>query len=79
MAPDERKRAAPGHLARSWPMLITKRHTEALQQCIALRVIERAGHDRHFHATDFIYLIVVNLGKDDLLAQAQRIVAAPIE
>ena len=79
MAPDERKRAVPGHLVRSWPMLITKRHTEALHQCIALRVIERAGDDRHFHATDFIYLIVVNLGKDDLLAQAQRIVAAPIE
>ena len=64
---------------RSWLVLITKWHAETLQQRVALRVIGRGGDNCYLQAANLIYLIVLNFREDDLLAQAEAVVAATIE
>src|SRR5487761_384053 len=54
-------------------------HAEACQQTPRLVVCAGRGHDRHFQPAKLVDLVVVDLRKDDLLAQAERVVAAAIE
>ena len=68
-----------GAISRSWPVLITKWHTKTLQQRVALRIVGRGSDDCDLQTSNFIYLVVIDLWKDDLLAQAQAIVATAVE
>src|SRR5487761_172309 len=54
-------------------------HAEACQQTPRLVVCAGRGHDRHFQPAKLVDLVVVDLRKDDLLAQAERVVAAAVE
>src|SRR5260370_12060236 len=64
-------------LRQSLPLL--EWHAEACQQTARLVVGAGRGHDRHFQPAKLVDLVVVDLREDDLLAQAERIVAAPVE
>ena len=57
-------------IRRSWLVLITKWHTETLQERVALRVVGRGGDNCYLQAANFVYLVVLDFWKDDLLAQA---------
>ena len=50
-----------------------------LQQLASLFVGLRGGGDRDVHTTQLLDLVVLNLGEDDLLLQAQAVVAAAVE
>src|SRR4051812_11237459 len=56
-----------------------ERQAESLQQCARLFVGLGAGRDRHVEASNLLDCVVVDLGKDDLLADAERVVAAAVE
>src|SRR5271154_5091698 len=66
-----------GHLA---PLLFRgERHAQAAQQRLSLFIRLRTGRDRDVEAADLLDAVVVDLGENDLLADAQRVVAAPVE
>ena len=50
-----------------------------LEQRAALVVGLGGGHDRDVHALDLVDLVEVDLGEDDLLLEAERVVAAAVE
>src|SRR4051812_3293887 len=54
-------------------------HPEIAQQSAALFVALRRGHDGDVHALDLLDPVVVDLGKDDLLLDAERVVPAAVE
>src|SRR3981081_1978482 len=54
-------------------------HAEARQQTAGLVVGAGCGHDRHFQPAELVDLVVVDLREDDLLAQAERVVAAAVK
>src|SRR6202171_2262873 len=54
-------------------------HTEARQETAGFVVGAGCGHDRHFQPAKLVDLVVVDLRKDDLLAQAQRVMAAAVK
>src|SRR5712691_8862792 len=54
-------------------------HAEARQQAAGLVVAAGRGHDRHLEAAQLVDLVVVDLGKHDLLAKAERVVASAVE
>src|SRR6267143_480868 len=58
---------------------LTEWHTEPRQQAARLVVGAGCGDDRHFQPAQLVDLVVVDLREDDLLAQAQRVVAASVE
>src|SRR5919198_2467657 len=59
--------------------LAGERHPEGLEQRVGLGVGLRARRDRHVEPADLVDRVVVDLGEDDLLADAERVVAAPVE
>src|ERR1700674_213156 len=61
------------------PLPLLEWHTEAGQQTPRLVVGAGCGHDRHFQPAKLVDLVVVDLREDDLLAQAERVVAAAVE
>src|ERR1700754_4580493 len=54
-------------------------HAELPQQRACLVVVLRRCDDGDFHALQLLHPGVINLGKDELVANSQRVVAAPIE
>src|SRR5438132_12359716 len=54
-------------------------HAEAGQQAARLVVVPCCGRDRYLEPAQLVDLVVVDLGEHDLLAQAQRVVAAAVE
>src|SRR5712691_2019182 len=59
--------------------LLPERHPEVRQQRLRVLVGSRRGDDDHVHAPDLVDLVVHDLGKDQLLSQAQGIIAAAVE
>jgi hypothetical protein len=54
-------------------------HTKALEQCASAVVVLGCRHDGDVHALNLVDLRVIDLGEDELIAQAQRIVATSVE
>src|SRR5215211_5259157 len=69
--------AIPLLLSVSW--LAGEREAEPAQQREALLVGRRRRRDRDVEAADGRDVVVVDLGEDDLLADTDRVVAAPVE
>src|SRR5438093_917306 len=65
--------------ARNLPQLGSERHAEVREQRLALGVVAGARHHRDVQARDVLHRVVVDLGEDDLLADAERVVAAAVE
>ena len=61
------------------PALLLKGHTHQFEQPSSLFVSASRCYDAHFHTANLINLVVVDLGKDQLFAQAKRVVATTIE
>src|SRR5262245_40605584 len=59
--------------------LPAKRKVEGFEQRPRLIVVPRRGADDHIEAPDPLDLVVVDLRKDDVLLDAHRIIAAPVE
>src|SRR5580692_8033303 len=64
---------------KSEALLRPERHAQMLQQRACLVVICRRGHDGDVHALHLIDLLVGNLRKDQLVVQAERVIATAIE
>src|SRR5712691_7059873 len=58
---------------------LPEREVECGQQRARLVVGFRAGADRDVHSPDIGRLVVVDLGKDDVFLDADRVVAAAVE
>src|SRR5512144_2526055 len=59
--------------------LLRERHPESVEEREGLLVRLGGGGDRHVEATDLVDRVVIDLGKDDLLADPHRVVAPPVE
>src|SRR3954471_12163200 len=68
-----------GHAVLVLPSVRRERHPEAAQQLARLVVRLGGGRNRDVEAADLLDVVVVDLGKDDLLADAERVVAAAVE
>src|SRR5438034_4062525 len=68
-----------GHAVLLLPSIRSERHAEAAQQRERLVVRLGGGRDRDVEAADLLDVVVVDLGEDDLLADAERVVAAAVE
>ena len=62
-----------------FPPLVSERSAQSLQQLLGLLVGLSGGDEADVHAADRIDLVEVDLGEDDLLLQAEGVVAAAIE
>src|SRR5579863_3281402 len=60
-------------------LLLPEREVESLEQCSALTVVLRRRRNRDVHAPDLVDLVVLDLGENDLLLDAQAVVAAAVE
>jgi hypothetical protein len=60
-------------------LLAGERQSESAQQRETLLVRLGRGRDRDVQAPHLRDVVVVDLGKDELLADAERVVAAPVE
>src|SRR3970282_1885430 len=73
----------PSRSSTSWPLLVSlglcERKAEAGEERARLVVGLRGGRDRHVEAANLCNVVVVDLGKDDLLAQADRVVPPAVE
>jgi len=56
-----------------------KRHVHQGQQPTRFLIRVGSGHNRNFHPPDLVNLVVVNFRKDQLLAQAQAVIATAVE
>src|SRR5258706_9774855 len=68
----------------SWPFVPPPRlrgegHAEELEQTLRFLVGLRRRHDADLQPAETVHLVVVDLGERDLLAEPERVVAAPIE
>src|SRR5260370_32883986 len=54
-------------------------HTKTLQQSAGSVVSGRRCDDRYVHALQLVALRIVDLSEDELIAQAERVVAAAVE
>src|SRR5215469_13913867 len=61
------------------PLPLPEGHAQLRQQRAALLVCLRRRHDGNLEAADLVDAVVIDLGKDDLLAQAQGVVVATVE
>src|SRR5579863_9887033 len=59
--------------------LLTERKIEGFQKRAPMFVVVRRRGDGYVHATNLIDLVVLNLGEDDLLFDAQAVIAAAVE
>src|SRR5262249_26073903 len=75
--------AQPSRSSISWPLVPSRfggdRQPEPPQKRLGLLVVLGGGGDRDVEAADLLDAVVVDLREDDLFAQAQRVVAAPVE
>src|SRR5713101_2651892 len=62
-------------------MILTgpKREPEGTEERPALLVVDCGGGDGDVHATDLLHLVVVDLGKDQLLGDPETVVAPAVE
>src|SRR5436190_595312 len=68
------------HLVLLPPVAVAaQRQAEGLEERAGGLVGLGARRDRHVEAADLLDVVVVDLRKDDLLAHAERVVAAPVE
>src|SRR5229473_7568557 len=58
---------------------LSERHAETRQQAARLVVVAGRGHDGDLEPAQLVDLVVVDLREHDLLAQAERVVAAAVE
>src|SRR5256885_10331643 len=58
---------------------LPKRHSESRQQASRLVVVPRGCDDRHLEPAQLVDLVVIDVWEHDLLAQAQRVITAPVE
>src|ERR687887_303622 len=65
----------------SWPWrsLLPERHAEVAEEGLRLLVRPRGGHDDDVHAPGLVDLVVDDLREDQLLAEAEGIVATAVE
>src|SRR5262245_9788837 len=56
-----------------------ERQAESLEQRAGMVVGLGGGRDRHVETADLLNVVVVDLREDDLLADAERVVAASVE
>src|SRR6202165_5166083 len=67
----------------SWPnfslLSLSKWHSESCQEAACFVVGAGGRDDADLQPTKLVDLVVVDLREHDLLAQAQRVVAAPVE
>src|ERR1051325_2065303 len=61
------------------PRLSSERHSQALQKGASLFVIARGSDDRDVHPAQLVDVVEIDLRKDQLLANSDRVVAAAIE
>jgi hypothetical protein len=59
--------------------LLPERHSKMLEQCTRLIVVARRGHDRYVHALQLVHFRVIDFRENQLIAQAQRVIAATIK
>src|SRR6266481_6258376 len=59
--------------------LVGKRHVEPLEKRLSFRVGSRRGDYDDVHPTHGIHTVIVDLGEDDLLPEAESEIAAPVE
>src|SRR4030088_2479749 len=59
--------------------ILPEGHTQTREQGLPLLVCAGSGHDGHFQPAQFIDLVVVDLGKHQLLAQAKSFGAVAVE
>src|SRR4029079_3382856 len=59
--------------------LAGERQAEGLEQRAGVVVVLGRGRDRHVETADLLDVVVVDLREDDLLAHAERVVAAAVE
>src|SRR6185503_17514879 len=79
--------SVPLRSLRSWPScdpcispsIRPKGHSHELQQLARLFVGFRRRHHRNIHAPGLVNLHVVDLREQQLVAQSERVVAAPVE
>src|SRR5438477_4738509 len=68
----------------SWPLLLLpsvlgEGHAEPAQERQPVLVRLRRGRDRDVEAANLLNVVVVDLGEDDLLVDAERVAAATVE
>src|ERR1700694_55815 len=63
----------------SFPLPLSKWHSESCQEAACFVVGAGGRDDADLQPTKLVDLVVVDLRKHDLLAQAERVVAAPVE
>src|SRR5713226_9108759 len=73
------QRSSDDFFANTLPLPLAEWHAEARQQAARLVVCAGCRHDRHFQPAELVDLVVVDLGEHDLLPEAKRVVAAPVE
>src|SRR5919107_1299149 len=61
------------------PPVTGERHAECREERERLRVGLRARRERHVEAAHLVDVVVVDLREDDLLPDAHRVVAPPVE
>src|SRR3954454_11999710 len=57
----------------------TEREAEGVEQRLAFGISARGGDDRDVHAAGGVDPVVIDLGEDQLLGDAERVVAAAVE
>src|SRR5271156_5860775 len=62
-----------------WFSLRSEGHAEQLEQLAALFVASCRGGDGYVHALDFVHPRVIDFREDQLVLDAQRVIAAPVE
>src|SRR5262245_38864620 len=63
----------------NYSSVLPERHADELQQLARLFIGLGRRHHRHVHAARLVDLHVVDLGEQQLIAQAERVVAAAVE
>src|SRR5262245_57542868 len=59
--------------------LLPERHAQVREEHLGVLVRARRGNDVDVHAADLVDLVVDDLREDQLLAETERVVAAPVE
>src|SRR5215813_2185715 len=58
---------------------LSKGHSQTLQQSPCLFIVARTGHNRNVHAAQLVDLVEIDLRKNELLANSDRVIAAAIK
>ena len=61
------------------PALLSKRHPQMREQCLAFRIRARGCHHGDVHSRDSLHRVVVYFGEDNLLANTEGVVAPAVK